>query len=537
MPSLSRTSVVLAAVFVASLAQAVAVQANPQRLIAVPRVDGLSDLGRAPQATRVSVALTLPYRHASQLDDLLDAQSTPGSPLYKHFLSSAQFNAFFAPDPAAYTRLTQSLRGFGFSIAREYPNRTLIVASVPVRTAERMFGTEIHLVSQPGAGVRYTNVRQATLPAGLADSVISVVGLDNLRKAKWMHEFGHRAAGVQPDKIGPPLHGPDGGFGPLALAEGFDFPVQHGYDGTGETVANVAGDVLDSDLSAFESEFGITRTGTTLRTTIQSPGQDADVEATLDLETMGSLDPGADIHLYILEDPVDAIGEQAYNQIVTDNSVVAVNSSFGVCETSDLAYALAAQQIIKQGEALGISWSASTGDNGAFECGSGQLAPAVIPDVTGVGGTSLTVGPNGKLITQSAWSGGGGGPSIHFKLPPFQHGIKGLVSTTNRNLPDIAFPADPATGYSFYYQGSWQGPIGGTSWASPTFIALEGEFDQMEGAREGKTNPHIYAMFKRGGYRNFIDVTTGNNGYPAGPGYDDATGIGSIEGYKFAHQL
>src|SRR4029077_4285317 len=87
------------------------------------------------------------------------------------------------------------------------------------------------------------------------------------------------------------------------------------------------------------------------------PNDPAVVEATLDVETMGSLAPGADIFLYILENPVDQPGEDAYNAIVSDDKVDVVNSSFGVCETDDPAYAKAANQIAMQGAAKGITFS------------------------------------------------------------------------------------------------------------------------------------------------------------------------------------
>jgi kumamolisin len=500
-----------------------------------PRIAGVHDLGEAGRGTNVKLALALGYRHADELRGLIEQQGTPHSPLYHHFLTSAQFNAYYAPSVADYARVAAALRAAGFT-THTYANRTLIDATGPAAVAERYFKTTIHRVSQDGYGLRYANVAPATLPAELTGTVFSVVGLDNLMKAHFTYEFGHRNP-FDKTKIGPPLHGPDGGFGPLALANGFKFPVQKNFPGTGQAVANVAGDVLDSDLAAFETEFNINRTGQLLRTTIEQGSSNANVEATLDVETMGSLDPAADVHLYILSNPLDTPGEDAYNQIVTDNSVVAVNSSFGTCENQDPAYGKAAEAIIRQGNALGISWSASTGDGGAEECSGPQLLPAAIPEVTGAGGTSLTVSAKGKYVSQSAWDGGGGGVSTTYKIPSYQKGVSGLGSTTMRNLPDIAFPADPDTGYSFYYLGGWEGPIGGTSWSSPTYVALQAEIDEMQGARGGETNPTIYAAFAASGYKVFRDVTTGSNGFPAKTGYDNATGIGSIIGIKYGKSL
>lgn len=524
------STVVAGLVLAASSALPLAAGAAAGHAIAgVPHFAGVRDLGRAPANTLVTVALTLRYRNDAQLDQLIESQSDPTSPLYERFLSNDQFNAYFAPGARDYAQVVGALRRAGFTV-HTYPNRTLVDASAGARTVERYFGTEIHTVTQTGYGVRYANANPATLPRELAGVVDTATGFDTIMKARYMYQFGRRVA--HPNVIGGNLFGPDGGYGPLATAQGYDFPVQHGKDGTGRTVANVAGNVNDSDISTFLKYFGVKRTGKTLRTTVQGPSSGANVEATLDVETMGGLAPGANIHLYILADPVDQVGEDAYNQIVTDNSVDAVNSSFGVCETSDQSYAMAAQKIIKQGEAKGISWSASTGDGGSEECSGPQIVPAAIPQVAGIGGTHLDVHSGGNYTSEEAWMYGGGGPSELYKRPKYQRRISGLASPKARNLPDIAFAADVQD--SFYYEGGWDGPIGGTSWASPISIALRAEINQINGKRSGFVNPKIYRVFKTTKYKGFHDITTGNNGYPAKTGYDDATGIGSIDGYIYS---
>ena len=114
----------------------------------------------------------------------------------------------------------------------------------------------------------------------------------------------------------------------------------------------------------------------------------------------------------------------------------------------------------------------------------------------------------------------------------YQRGISGMASKTKRNLPDIAFVADVQD--SYYYEGAWAGPIGGTSWASPISIALRAEINQIKGKRSGFVNPLIYSVFKKTKYQGFHDVTTGNNGFPATTGYDNATGIGSLDGFIYS---
>jgi subtilase family serine protease len=489
----------------------------------------------------VSLAVTFHYRHEDELDRLVDAQSDPGSAYFGCFVNNQQFNDYFAPAKADYARVAHAFQRAGFRVTGVYDNRTLLDVAGPAKAANAYFGTEIHSVYQAGFGLRYANARPAIMPAELQNVVVAISGFDDLNKAQFQYVRGRRNQ-VSPDNVGGMLHGPDGGFGPVALATGFDFPVQHGFDGTGHAVANVAGTVKDSDITSFLTYFGETRTGKTHRKVIEGSGQwdpndPAVVEATLDVETIGSLAPGADIYLYILENPIDQPGEDAYNAIVSDNKVDVVNSSFGICETDDQPYAKAANQIAIQGAAKGITFSASSGDGGSQECGNttGQLAPAVKPHFVSVGGTSLFVNSNAKYQSERTWGGTGGGVSAVEAIPSYQRSVSGLASSTNRNVPDIAFPADPATGFSYFLAGSFQGPIGGTSWSSPTYCALQVTINQKDGRRFGWVNQRIYRAFAASGYAVFHDITIGSNGgFSAHAGYDNTTGIGSIKGFKFA---
>jgi subtilase family serine protease len=531
-----------ALLLVAAAPQSARAQIQPQNIAAdVPHRADIRDLGVASRSQTVTLAVTLHYRHEAELSRLVDAQSDRSSIYFGKFLTNQQFNAYFAPSPADYARVGQALQRAGFRITGTYDNRTLLDVAGPATAANKYFNTEIHSVFQAGHGLRYANARPAITPAEIQNDVVAISGFDDLDKAHFDFVRGQTQP-VSPDNIGGPLHGPDGGFGPIALATGFDFPVQHGFDGTGHAVANVAGTVKNSDIASFMSFFGITRTGKIHRTLIQGTGQwnpndPAVAEATLDVETMGSLAPGADIYLYILENPIDDPGEDAYNKIVSDNKVEVVNSSFGVCETDDQPYAKAANHIAIQGEAKGITFSASSGDGGSQECGNttGQSAPSVEPHFVSVGGTSLFVTSHAKYQSEQTWNRTGGGVSPVLLIPSYQKGVAGLASTTNRNVPDIAFPADPATGFSWYIAGGFHGPIGGTSWSSPTYCALQVTINQKDGKRIGFANPRIYEAFADNAYMIFHDITVGSNGgFNAHTGYDNTTGIGSIKGFKFA---
>lgn len=343
--------------------------------------------------------------------------------------------------------------------------------------------------------------------------------------------------------IGGSLRGGDNGLGPIAVANGYDMPVQHGCNGTGRTAGiAMSADYANSDLSSYLSYFGITRTGTTTRVIVDGStgaNNSSDAEETaLDIETIAGTSPGANVYMYLFPDLSSQHIEDGYNKAVADNIVEVLNSSFGGCETSDTAFANTTNSIAQQGAAKGITFSASSGDSGSQECtapDTGQSAPSTGPYFMSIGGTTFNVTSTGAYSSESTWSGGGGGVSTVFSIPSYQSGISGKSSTTMRNVPDLSFAADPNTGTALFFTGSWKGPIGGTSWASPIFTSLQTQINQKQGKRNGDVHSRIYTLFTNTGYTNFHDVTSGSNGsFSAKTGYDNATGIGSARGWNLA---
>jgi kumamolisin len=515
----------------------------------------MKDLGRIAGGAPLHVSIALNYRDPAGLEAFIEATADPDSPQYGHYLTPAEFEARYAPSATDYRRVTTALAAAGFTIDAS-PTHSLIRASAPAAAVEKFFGTEIHAVQQPGIrGTRYANAEPAYIPAQLRDVTFGVAGLNDLIVAKPTYVRGARRTDVA---LGPPLQGPDTGLGPYAFASAYDLPVQFSkpgggtYDGTG----HAAGIAIDSDLGApgdlagFLSYFGITQTGPPLKRVLvdggPSPIVNGDsVETNLDVETISSLAPGAATYLYLMPELSTPDIVDTYSAVVADDKVDALDSSFGGCEIADNLAALS-DHVATQGAAEGITFSASSGDDGASICIGytnnflGVSAPASAPHFTAVGGTSLIISPAGAYRLEYAWSGSGGGVSVDFPLPTYQKGIKTAISS-GRNLPDISFDANPGTGAAYYYGGVFEGPIGGTSLSSPIFVAYVTERNEVAGKRSGAIDTALYSAWKKDGYGTlFRDITIGNNflfgvtsgipGYFAGPGYDDVTGIGSIIG-------
>ena len=160
-----------------------------------------------------------------------------------------------------------------------------------------------------------------------------------------------------------------------------------------------------------------------------------------------------------------------------------------------------------------------------------------------VGGTRLSVDSSGNYLSETAWGNGttsntsggaGGGISQYTSQPTYQNGIV-TQTTTTRGVPDVAFLADPASGvavvdsYDFGTAAPWL-QVGGTSLAAPMWggvIAIANQGRALVGRRRWtdapQTLPNLYALPAS----DFHDITTGNNGYAAGAGYDLVTGRGT----------
>lgn len=171
--------------------------------------------------------------------------------------------------------------------------------------------------------------------------------------------------------------------------------------------------------------------------------------------------------------------------------------------------------------------------------------------------------------------GGGGGVSSYWPMPGYQSNTAGIQSTqpgqslfyypnppstagaqdlidlpadfAGRNLPDLALNADPDTGYVLVDCTDFPEPAnpfcaasgyGGTSFVAPQLNGITALIDQAAGGRVGFLNPTIYALQNELGYGRgspFLDITAGDNWFYQGvPGYDDGSGIGSINAARLA---
>ncbi|MCL6105979.1 MAG: S53 family peptidase [Actinobacteria bacterium] len=492
------------------------------------------DQGSLPGGTPVKLAVILQLRNRQALNDLIIAQNTPGSPSYQKFLTPQEFLSAYGPTKHDYDAVAAFLSGNGFTVTTT-TNRQLVIAQGTAAQAERAFGTELHIYNYRGRR-EYANATAPRVPAGLATVIKGVQGLDSSRLEPAIKA--NTTAGVTPQSSGP------AGYTPGQISTAYDYPNQHGYSGSGRTIAVATfADYNDSDVQAFETQFGYSPASLSRVIVGSNPGVGyGGDETTMDIDWSTSLAPGARELVYIAPNDMSDITAD-YNQIVTDNKADAVTTSWGACEQSWGSAGITQDDgIIEQGAAQGQTWFAAAGDSGSDDCqngGSGVDYPASSPYVTAMGGTSLQLNASGGIASETVWNnfniGGGasgGGTSTVESLPAWEYGSP-YFANGYRWTSDMAMDGDPYTGMPVYYNHKW-GQYGGTSIDAPFASALAAEIGQFGKERLGIFASRINRLANSSSYATVLhDITSGNNGaYQAGTGWDPPSGWGSPDGYK-----
>lgn len=524
----------------------------------VPNAD-YRDLGSTPPNEKISIALVIGYRHEDELQRLVILQSDPLSPYYHRWLTSRQFDRSFGPSASDYSRAVASLQRAGFVVSRTFSNRTVIDAIGTVATINRYFDTTIDRVYQYGHGPRYANIKPARIPNDLHSVVVAVTGLHNLdlgfadtsNKRRMMPAPRHNAVPSALRLLGP-TNATTGlnGYGPVAFSKGYDFPIEHNktYSGSGYVAAILAnGDFSETDLAKFLAYFRVRRTGpSTVRVAVDGGVTGVDDITTAEAESLIALAPGASLYMYETASNDENITD-ALNRIVSDDKADVVDVPFSQCETSDETATTGWDHIAQQGAALGMTLEANVLDGNTC---AGLPAPATSPNFVAIGGTALIVSDKGTYESELAagedvYNFYSGGASAVFSLPTWQANIPNVIAA-GRNIPDVAFNAGTAayqSPFAVYFGGTWQtesNPSLGTEFANSIFGAALTEMDQIEGKRLGLIAPTIYSLWTANGYQTgstvyFHDVIKGYA--PTKVGYDQSTGIGSIDIWNLANLL
>ncbi len=544
-----------------------------------PKAQLESDRGRVDSSFGIT-SLTLVMKHsdaqAAELKKLLAEQQDPASPNYHRWLTPDQYAERFGLSQNDLDKVTAWLRQQNFTVTAVGRGRNWVTVSGNAGDVERAFGTEIHHYLVNGEQ-HFANSSDPTIPVALQGILKSLHGLTDFR-------FKPASRALRPNFNAV---GGDHYLAPDDFAAIYNVKPLYdsGINGSGQKIVVVGQTEVDlADIQRFRSYFGLPASDPQLILVpaSRSPGilSDELIEADLDIEWAGAIARNASIVYVYAQDVNDAV-----QYAVDQNLAPVISMSYGLCEAqTSRSDALTLQSWAQQANAQGITWFGAAGDSGATDCGSGgpgsgQLSvdiPASIPEVTGIGGTTFN-DSNGTYwasadsathssalgyIPETAWNDGasggdisatGGGASVYFSNPSWQTGA-GVPANSARNVPDVAFSASVEhVGYLVYNQGS-RTVVGGTSAGVPTFAAIAALLNQRlvsSGLQAGlgNMNARLYALAQTTPSA-FHDITTGDNlvtvtcfgpvrnctpgslGYKAGAGYDQVTGLGSVNAYN-----
>lgn len=492
------------------------------------------------QSIHFSVALN--PRDEAAMKAFVASLYQPTSVNYHHFLQPGQFTAKFGPTAAQYQSVIDFLEGQGFTVTKTYSNRLLVDAVGTVGQLEQAFQIQMNHYQLDGRDF-FATANDVSVPAAIAPMIAGVIGLDNLAQ---MHpQFASQAPADTHSPTTPRAATATSGYTPQQIHTAYNFAplYQAGVNGSGETIAiATAYTYSPSDVSAFDSAFGLSAPNVQ-NVSVDGSTSQTNVETTLDLEWSHATAPNAKVMMYEGANSSLSTFTDVYNRIASDDLAQAVSTSWGTSEDNMSTATLNADDnIFAQMASQGQSVFAAAGDNGATDGSYFYLEtdyPSIDPYVTACGGTTLTLNSDNTYNSEQGWSGSGGGESDYFGEPSWQTGTN-VPQDGYRQSPDIALNADPNTGYSYYFNGSW-GVAGGTSFVAPQMAGTFALVDQDRASHGlgviGQADPAIYSLASNA-YGDFHDATSGNNGYyNCGPGYDNVTGWGSIDANAFVGGL
>jgi subtilase family serine protease len=485
-------------------------------------------------------------------EQFLADQQNPSSPEFHHWLTPEEVGARFGVSDADMAAVESWLQSQGLQVNWISPSRIFIGFGGTVTNIGRAFGTELRYYNVNGAQ-RMSVADDPVIPQALAPVVKSVRGLYAIDERPLLH-----SATVQ--STAPELTSTAGNhyIAPADFSKIYNVPAN--ANGAGVTVGIVSWAHTNfADFDYFRSKTGTNFPNPTeivptafggidpgpAYTTAQSCTHclDGQMEATLDVQRVGSTVPAAGILLVVSSSSGSGGGIGADAQYLVNTSPVpaqVMSISFGGCELSAGAPGVAYwNTVFQQAAAEGISVFVSSGDSGASGCDAAFTAPPASPGAnspnyicssqyaTCVGGTQFndTGSPstywsssNGTgfmsalgYIPEGGWNestttsvaGSGGGVSSVIATPSWQTGTGVPTARAGRYTPDVSFTSSAHDGYFGCFAASGAGCTGnpfsfvafaGTSAAAPSMAGVAAMLDQQQNSAQGNLNPEIYAL-------------------------------------------
>lgn len=360
---------------------------------------------------------------------------------------------------------------------------------------------------------------------------------------------------------------PVGGLDPDELRRAYNVTplTAEGYTGKGRTIVVFGFDGFDqSDLDAFADLHRLPRFSPEV--VGDKPSQRTG-ETTMDLEMAHAIAP--DARTVFVNARSTAVGDGAYQKIGAmmedadrrfPGAVWTFSIGWGCDKLMTAADLAPVRSALTKAHTHGTTAFDASGDLAGLECKGGQdwsSPPSVddvgldsvasLPEMTAVGGTTISTNEDGERFGETAWfdvpltHGSGGGVSALFDRPSWQRSVPAGLDQNRRMIPDVAAVADFFTGAKMVFGGE-EVLAGGTSMAAPLWAGMTAVIDQYlldhRGRLLGNLNPLLYRTMRVGTLPALHDITVGGNAVAmAGPGYDVVTGLGTPDVDKLARSL
>lgn len=445
-------------------------------------------------------------------------------------------------------RLTRWADDRGLSVRWRDGDDWAILEGAPSAVADA-FGVDVHdyrALSGPEPGrVFYASPQQPNVPSA-ARAEVAAMG---------------RILGYAPYRSAlpptPPRDVPDGGLLPTQLLTAYNVDplTAAGYTGVGTTVVVFSFDGFNQqDMDSFADWFDLPRF--TVEVVGGMPSQRTG-ESTMDLQMIHAVAPDAKLVMVNARPTVEDGGSlEKVGRLMESvdrqfpGAIWSLSIGWGCDRLFTPADLAPVRSALAAALRRGTTAFDASGDLAGLECRGGKNwsdpptpddvgvdAVASIPEMTSVGGTTLSTTANGDWLAEQAWydvpltQGSAGGASTLFARPPWQIVNSSAGPADRRLVPDVAAVADPFTGVKFVYnQQVFVG--GGTSQAAPVWAGLAAVMnDTLDGQGLeplGDLNPILYQVAKGSAVPAFRDIQLGGNAIsPGGSGFDMVTGLGT----------
>jgi subtilase family serine protease len=477
-----------------------ATKASPRVAIAGTHPSWATTYGSKPapavKTGVVNARIYLAGRDQSGLTAFATEVSTPGNPLYRHYLTPAQVRARYGPTHSQIASVESWVRSAGLRVtAVNGETAGYVAVTGSVAEATRAFGVSFGSFRAPDGHMHRAPETEASAPASIASSILTISGLDTAphlarpmlpppEKNYWIAKpcsayYGQKTATTEPSAYGKEQSWNLCGYTQAQIRSAYGVTTS-GMTGKGQTVAIVdayASPTMPGDANEFATMTGdkpfkpgqykqIVPSHYTETSKHECGAAGWYGEETLDIEAAHGQAPDANIRFVAAASCEDADLASALALIVNDHIASIVSSSWGDLadqESITPVYEL----IFRAGAAEGIGFLFSSGDNGyespAEDSESNELQvdyPTSSAWVTSVGGTSLAIGRKGNYQFETAWGtlldplskngkswqdplpgiypeyydgSSGGGTSTEFTQPYYQKGI--VPTSLSHTLP------------------------------------------------------------------------------------------------------